>query len=103
MSPKSKTPKKVSPPPPLYRPSSPSLWSTVKEGLAFGTGTTIAREVVTQAIESVQNKGIKPILSECYWWKKRYSECRADYGNNCDDVLKEMDKACGTHPPLHFG
>ena len=98
------------PPPPA---PAPSLWNTVAEGFAFGTGSTIARNIFGSLWGSNSLPETKhthtltpslPTIAECHWWRKMYEQCRQrEDHTSCDKVLDKMEKACAAHPPLHFG
>ena len=105
------------PPPPARSAPAPSLWNTVAEGFAFGTGSTVARNVIGSLWGSDPTPETKqppihthtltpslPTIAECYWWRKVYEDCsqREDHPP-CEEVLDQMEKACASHPPLHFG
>ena len=79
--------------PPLNQPVQNSLWRTMAEGLAFGTGSSIARETISRTLSNVNStlepkqettsdptnlSPTLPIFSECHYLRKKYFECLAE-------------------------
>ena len=82
------------PPPPAQRPiinnKSTSLFSTMAEGMAFGTGSTLARE----AIQSVFHKPTPSYnQSYCEELRKQLASCMIE-NNMCDHVLDLYKQQC---------
>ena len=82
------------PPPPTKRPitsnKSASLFSTMAEGMAFGTGSALVRE----AIQSVFHKptpSYKP--SYCEELRKQLASCMIE-SNMCEHVLDLYKQQC---------
>lgn len=76
------------PPPqrPLTNNKSASLFSNMAEGMAFGTGSALARE----AIQSVFHK---PTPSYCEELRKQFASCMIE-NNLCDHILDLYKQQC---------
>lgn len=82
------------PPPPAQRPipnsKSGSLFSTMAEGMAFGTGSALARE----AIQSVFHKPTPSYNpSYCEELRKQFTSCMIE-NNLCDHILDLYKQQC---------
>lgn len=88
------------PPPPIPSPSSPSpsspsLLSTVKEGFAFGVGSSIARNVIDNMFDKDKDKAEVPQEKKTVENKdvfKLYNDCMENSDkdkNNCRKILSD--------------
>ena len=99
---KRSSPTQRAPPPaqraPNQTPSSPSLVSTMAEGFAFGTGSSIAREVVssvltlsTSAPQPNNNDNDKDTLCKNILEKLQFC---FEKDVNCDSIFEKYQKLC---------
>lgn len=85
--------------PPISMPT-PSLGRTLMEGMAFGTGSAVARKTVDAFMQpSIQEKkdieksssGEKQL---CEFWSKTLEECLTKEKSYCDKVLEQVASSC---------
>lgn len=103
------TPRFTMPPPPknsakqVHPPISiptPSLGRTLMEGMAFGTGSAVARKTVDAFMQpSIQEKKDIEISSSgqkqlCEFWSKTLEECLTKEKPYCDKVLEQVVSSC---------
>jgi hypothetical protein len=100
----SNIPKPISTSIPIPIPSQrPSLFRTMAEGFAFGTGSSVAREAIhntpnifsgssanTTSSDSVSEKP----KSECEKWEKMFEKCIEKEQSYCIDLFEKMEKSC---------
>ena len=96
-------PKPISAPIPSQ---SPSLFRTVAEGFAFGTGSSVAREVIhntsnvfsgssaNTTLNSSSDSISKQPKSECEKWEKLFEECIEKEQSYCIHLFEKMEKLC---------
>jgi hypothetical protein len=97
------------PPPPrsvpsIQAPSStmhfPSLGRTVMEGFAFGTGSSIARNAVNQAMGGMGITIPSPAQNEakqqssCETYKQLLSQCFENNQSDCREIFEKMSEVC---------
>ena len=66
-------------PPPMIRPQGPSLFQTMQEGLAFGVGSSVARNMIDRVLQPAQPPRI-----------------------TCTDERSAFDKCILTHEDVEF-
>jgi hypothetical protein len=98
----------LSPPPPsvLSTPSinnnqsvtmSNGFFNTMKEGFAFGIGSSVARQAINSIFStSTSSTSTTPNLSnECDFIQDMYKKCIARTDGDCVEIIKEFNKKCG--------
>lgn len=84
----------------IQQPSS-SILSTIKEGFAFGVGSSVAHNTVSRLFNSssstvTDTKNTQDTLciskTHCDIKLKDYEECVRQYRDNCKDLIMEYDK-----------
>lgn len=83
--------KRVVPAPSLQK--TPSLLSTVAEGAAFGTGSSLAREFISNTMNMPTNTQPKIPPSFCSDLEHQLSECIFHH-NTCDNIIDLLQKHC---------
>lgn len=87
--------------PPISIPT-PSLGRTLMEGMAFGTGSAVARKTVDAFMQpSIQEKKDIEISSSsqtqlCEFWSKTLEECLTKEQPYCDKVLEQVASSCSS-------
>lgn len=87
----SNIPKPISTPIPSQR---PSLFRTMAEGFAFGTGSSVAREAIHNTPNIFSGSVSKNPKSECEKWEKMFEECIEKEQSYCTDLFEKMEKSC---------
>ena len=72
--------REIAHPPDVIRPQGPSLFQTMQEGLAFGVGSSVARNMIDRALQPSA-----PVLR-----------------NTCGDQYAVFDKCILTHEDVNF-
>jgi hypothetical protein len=84
----------------IQQPSS-SILSTIKEGFAFGVGSSVAHNTVSRlfnssSINTTDNKNTQDTLciskTHCDIKLKDYEECVRQYRDNCKELISEYEK-----------
>ena len=96
-------------PKPIYTPipsQSRTLFRTMAEGFAFGTGSSVAREVIhntsnvlnsssaNTTLNSSSDSISKQTKSECEKWEKLFEECIEKEQSYCIHLFEKMEKWC---------
>lgn len=76
----------------------PSLGRTMMEGVAFGTGSSIAREVVNRTLSESTVSEQPPVKEDnknkhCERLGEQLNECMM-YGNHCEDLFDKYMAFC---------
>jgi len=65
-------------------PNKPKMLNTVKEGFAFGIGSSIANNMVSRLFNSSK--------TDCSVILEEYKQCINNYKNDCEKLLIEYEK-----------
>jgi len=83
----------------IQQPSN-SILSTIKEGFAFGVGSSVAHNTVSRLFNSssstTDTKNTQDTMciskTQCDIKLKDYEECVRQYRDNCNDLITEYEK-----------
>jgi hypothetical protein len=86
--------KRVVPAPaPTLQQQNPSLLSTIAQGAAFGTGSSLAREFISRTMNMPTNTQPQLPPSFCSDLEHQLSECILHH-NTCDNIIDLLQKHC---------
>jgi hypothetical protein len=77
---------------------SPSMTTTIKEGFAFGIGSSVAHNAITRLFNSpsdtIKNTQDTMCISKthCNIKLQEYEQCLAQNQNNCKELISEYEK-----------
>jgi hypothetical protein len=74
----------------IQQPSN-SILSTIKEGFAFGVGSSVAHNTVSRLFNS-SSSTTDTKNTQCDIKLKDYEECVRQYRDNCNDLITEYEK-----------
>jgi hypothetical protein len=87
--------KRVVPKPaPAPQQQNPSLLSTIAQGAAFGTGSSLAREFISRTMNMPTNTQPQLPPSFCSDLEHQLSECILHHNNTCDNIIDLLQKHC---------
>jgi len=81
---------------------SPSMATTIKEGFAFGIGSSVAHNAITRLFNSpsdtIKNTQDTMCISKthCDIKLRDYEECIRQYRDNCKELITEYEKCIRT-------
>jgi hypothetical protein len=82
------------------------FFNTIKEGFAFGIGSSVARQAVNSVFSSSSTSTLPSPPSpspsppanhseECDFIKDMYKKCMERTDGNCIEIIKEFNEKCG--------
>lgn len=80
-------------PAPAPQQQNPSLLSTIAQGAAFGTGSSLAREFISRTMNMPTNTQPQLPPSFCSDLEHQLSECILHH-NMCDNIIDLLQKHC---------
>jgi len=86
--------KTASNPPPPASLTKPSFVGTIAEGFAFGTGSSIARNVVNNVMGDSPSSNNSSPETLCESYRKILDACFETNQRDCGDIFEKMIETC---------